>query len=136
LKKIVPLLLLICISCSDRKNFEFYKNNLPDSLSVYLLLANEDTVSYEKRLDYTNKAYKILTTQNNDSINRKNLFKVANRYYNIENFDKYKNVSAEIIKKAIAEKDTLNTAKAYTYLGDYYSNSTDRTEKDSAYYYY
>lgn len=100
---------------------------------MYLTLANDDTISYNKRLEYTDKAYAIITEQDNDSLGRKNLFKVANRYYNIKNFEKYKKISLEIIKKSVAKNDTLDTAKSYTYLGDYYLNST---EKDSAYYYY
>lgn len=135
MKKLRPLFFILSltfIGCTN-KNDKFSEKEISDSLSTYLTLANEETISSEKRLDYTNKAHKILSTQDNDSLNRKNLFKVANRYYNIKNFEKYKSVTAEIIKKSLAKKDTLDIAKAYSYIADYYANST---KKDSAYYYY
>jgi hypothetical protein len=39
---------------------------------------------------YIEKALEIIITQENDSMYRVNLFKIANRYYNLENWQKYK----------------------------------------------
>jgi hypothetical protein len=59
--------------------------NLQDSLSNYFTLAN-DLVYLEKRLQYNQKAFEIVTNNENDSLNRVNLFKVANRFYNINDW--------------------------------------------------
>ena len=43
----------------------------------------------EKRHNYTNKALQIVLQYENDSLNRLNLFKVANRYYNTNSLKEY-----------------------------------------------
>lgn len=89
MKKILFLLFLCLISCSDKKN-NFSKNKEPDSLSVYFSLANLDTLQYEKRLEYAEKAYDLIKNQENDSIHRVYLFRVANRDYNMRNMKNIK----------------------------------------------
>lgn len=106
---------------------------MSDTLATYLTLANVDTIPFEDRLSYNKKAFAILINQNNDSLNRINLFKVANRYYNMNNFVEYWKVSKIIAERSKSENDTLNIAKAYSYIGDYYANTV---KKDSAFLYY
>lgn len=98
-----------------------------------MTLANEDTIPYEDRLSYNKKAFAILINQDNDSLNRVNLFKVANRYYNMNNFGDYQKTASIIAERSKGEKDTVSIAKAYSYLGDYYTNTI---QQDSAYSYY
>ncbi|PZQ82444.1 MAG: sensor histidine kinase [Flavobacterium johnsoniae] len=106
---------------------------MSDTLFTYLTLANEDTIPYEDRLSYNKKAFAILINQENDSLNRVNLFKVANRYFNMNNFEEYQKTTRIVLEKAKSDNDTISVAKAYSYLGDYYTNSLRR---DSAYSYY
>ncbi|TPD66110.1 tetratricopeptide repeat protein [Flavobacterium microcysteis] len=106
---------------------------MSDTLATYLTLANEDTIAYEDRLSYNKKAFAILINQDNDSLNRLSLFKVANRYFNMNNFEEYHKVVQIILEKSKSSRDTVNIAKSYSYLGDYYSNTI---QKDSAYSYY
>jgi len=130
MKKIIILTLLF-FSCTDKKlNSETITS---DSLSIYLNLANQDTVSYKNKISYTNRAFEILQSQENDSLNRKNLFKVANRYYNNSSFEKFKKVTSIILEKSSTEKDSQNIAKAFSYLGDYYAY---KIKNDSAFFYY
>lgn len=133
-KKIIIFFILniILISCTNKKNNSSDRNNL-DSLSIYLNLANEDTIAHLKRVSYNKKALEILLNQDNDSLNRKNIFKVANRYYNMNNLKNYRKVSKIALEHSINAGDTVNTAKAYLYLGDYYANTPNR---DSAFLYY
>ncbi|WP_343626264.1 tetratricopeptide repeat-containing sensor histidine kinase [Flavobacterium lindanitolerans] len=126
---VIGLLLLGC----SKKKIKFSEKSISDTLATYLALANEDTIPYENRLSYNKKAFAILINQDNDSLNRVNLFKVANRYFNMNNFDEYQKTARIIIEKAKSGKDTLSIAKGYSYLGDYYMNSPRR---DSAYSYY
>ena len=120
---------LLFLGCSKKKE-NFSEKSISDTLTTYLTLANEDTIAYEERLSYNKKAFAILINQDNDSLNRVNLFKVANRYYNMNNMEEYRKTSQIIIEKSKNGNDTIATARAYTYLGDYYTNTS---RKDSAY---
>lgn len=123
---------LLILGCTKKKE-DFSKKSISDTLDIYLKLANEDSLPYKKRLDYNKKAYAVLVNQGNDSLNRINLFKVANRYFNMSNLEEYQKTSRILVEKSKEGKDTLSTAKAYTYLGDYYTNTSG---KDSAFAYY
>lgn len=135
LRKIAPLIFILTLllsNCSQNKK-KFDESNSLDSLSIYLSLANEDTIPSEKRIEYNQNALKILLTQNNDSLNRKNLFKVANRFYNMNNFKEYYKTTKIISENSIAANDNKSIAKSYSYLGDYYTNTS---KKDSAFLFY
>jgi len=135
LKKYCYLFLILdlfLIGCADKKK-NFTESQTSDSLEIYLTIANEDSVPLEKRLDNNKKALRILLSQSNDSLNRKNLFKVANRFYNMNQSEEYFNVSKIISENSIAANDNQNIAKAYSYLGDYYANNS---KNDSAFLYY
>lgn len=126
------ILSLFLIGCTDKKG-NFTESKSPDSINIFLSLANEDSIEYNKKLEYNRKALAILLEQDNDSLNRKNLFKVANRFYNMNNLEEYHNVSKIILQNSIEAQDNSNTASAYSYLGDYYTNTT---KKDSAFLFY
>ncbi len=104
-----------------------------DSIAVYLDRAVETKLSSEAKLFYNKKAQSILLENENDSINRINLFKVANRFFNLNDYKSYKNVSKIILNRSIESNDTMSISKAYVYLGDYYSLTPKR---DSAYIHY
>ncbi|WP_306567038.1 tetratricopeptide repeat-containing sensor histidine kinase [Flavobacterium lindanitolerans] len=123
---------LLLLGCSKKKE-KFSEKSISDTLATYLTLANEDTIPYEDRLSYNKKAFAILINQDNDSLNRVNLFKVANRYFNMNNFVDYHKTASIIAERSKSEKDTVSIAKAYSYLGDYYTNTI---QQDSAYSYY
>jgi len=115
----------------NRKDFSDSDNS--DSLAIFLSYANEDSVPFEKRLNYNDKALSIILDNDNDSLSRANLFKVANRYFNMNKLEKYEKTSKLIIEKAKAKRDTASVGKAYVYLGDFYANTS---KKDSAFSYY
>lgn len=120
------------IGCTkNRKDFSDSDNS--DSLAIFLSYANEDSVPFEKRLNYNDKALSIILDDDNDSLSRANLFKVANRYFNMNKLEKYEKTSKLIIEKAKAKRDTASVGKAYVYLGDFYANTS---KKDSAFSYY
>ncbi len=127
------LLLLVFFACTTKNNENRISNTEVDSLSNYLSKANDFNSAPQKRKDYIQKAYDIIINQPNDSMNRVNLFKIANRHYNINNLRAYKETSLVVLEKAIVSKDTLSTAKAYSYLGDYFGS---QSVSDSAFLYY
>lgn len=136
MRKAILILAVIfgVIGCDQSRQREVTDSiSARDSLSFYLSLANSDTLRTSIRLSYNAKALKILRGQSNDSTNRSGLFKVANRYYNIGQFNQYKDVSAEVLYRSLESKDTMSLAKAYIYFGDFYKQFSVR---DSALFYY
>ena len=76
------------MSCNQKKKMSIISDKSSDSLSVYFSLANDFDLSSQLREQYIQKAIKIVVNQKNDSLHRVNLFKIANRYYNLEKFEK------------------------------------------------
>lgn len=119
---IIVLLIIILFGCT-KKNIESPNTTTSeDSISTYLTKANDFSSSTTKRKEYTEKAFEIIMNQDNDSLHRANLFKVANRYYNLNNLDSYRKTVLIVLEKAEKAKDTTSKAKAYSYLGDFYSS--------------
>ncbi|MFH6997695.1 sensor histidine kinase [Flavobacterium sp. FlaQc-57] len=117
---ILLLLFVVFFGCT-RKDKEFNNILLPeDSLKSYLSLANDDDLPFDLRQKYNKKAFDVIVDQENDSLNRANLFKVANRYYNMNDWKGYQSTAKLILQNSKLSKDSANTAKAYIYLGDFY----------------
>ena len=119
---IVSLLLLFVLGCT-KKNTDFQTtSSSEDSLANYLSKANDFGSTTKTRQEYIQKAFSIIINQENDSLQRVNLFRVANRYYNLNDWKKYQEIAQIVLAKSVSNNDTLNTAKAYSYLGDYYGS--------------
>lgn len=101
-----------------------------DSLGIYLSLAKDINLPLEYKKQYNRKAFTIIINQKDDSLNKINLFKVANRYYNMNDWKDYLQTTKLILKRSINSKDSVNIAKAYSYLGDYY---VSQSVSDSAF---
>ncbi|WP_290963151.1 ATP-binding protein [Flavobacterium sp.] len=101
-----------------------------DSLAIYLSKAKDVNLSLEYKKNYNKKALEIILDQKDDSINKVNLFKVANRYYNMSGWKEYFLTTKLILERSINSKDSVNMAKAYSYLGDYY---VSKSISDSAF---
>jgi signal transduction histidine kinase len=95
--------------------------------SNYIKLKDSDK---EKKL---NEIYIKLIKQENDSVNRNLLLKIADKYYDINNLEKYKNVTQKVLNLAIIKKDTANIAKSLYYIGDFYDQ---KSQLESAYDYF
>ncbi|WP_317043545.1 tetratricopeptide repeat-containing sensor histidine kinase [Flavobacterium pectinovorum] len=83
-------------------------------------MANEEKLPLNFKQDYNRKALSIILNQKDDSINKVNLFKVANRYYNMSDWKGYTETTRLILERSKKSNDSANIAKAYSYLGDYY----------------
>ncbi|OXA72569.1 sensor histidine kinase [Flavobacterium aquidurense] len=110
----------VLLSCSKKNKSDNDIISPEDSLPVYLKLANDFDLPLHFKQKYNQKALAIIINQKDDSINRVNLFKVANRYYNMSDWKAYLKTTKLILERAKNSKDSVNMAKAYTYLGDYY----------------
>jgi signal transduction histidine kinase len=123
----------VFFGCSKKGEQSIYSESSQDSLSNYFTLANDLALSRENRLQYNQKAYEIVTNNENDSLNRVNLFKVANRFYNINDWKGFKKTVYLVLEKSEDTNDSLSKAKASTYLGDYY---VSQSVADSAFMFY
>ncbi|WP_433779498.1 tetratricopeptide repeat-containing sensor histidine kinase [Flavobacterium anhuiense] len=122
--QILLLLFLIIFGCTKKDNLYKNSNSSKDSLSIYLSLANDINRPYALKQQDTKKALSIILAEKDDSLNKVNLFKVANRYFNMNDLESYGGISKLIITRSINSSDSINLAKAYTYLGDYYSRKS------------
>lgn len=127
------LFLFIFLGCNQKKTEKTVVDSKDDSLSTFFSLANDLSLTKEKRHKYTEKAFEIVVNQDSDSLNRVNLFKVANRYYNLNDLESFNKTVHFVLKKSENADDTLHMTKAYTYLGDYYDS---QAISDSAFMFY
>ncbi|AOW11220.1 sensor histidine kinase [Flavobacterium gilvum] len=125
--------MIFLIGCTNKKKSEQNTISSEDSLSNYLSLANDIHLSKKEKQKYNHKAFEIIINQKEDSLNRVNLFKIANRYYNMNDWEGYFKTSKLVLERAKNSNDSVSMAKAYTYLGDYYSM---KSISDSAFYCY
>lgn len=118
------ILFLLCIvffGCTKKNKSDKNVNLSEDSLATYLSLANDINLPFNYKQGYNKKAFAIVINQKNDSLNKVNLFKIANRYYNMSDWVSYLETTELILDRSRSSRDSLNMAKAYSYLGDYYT---------------
>lgn len=133
ISSILLIVVLFFFGCNQKKRVFAINEGLEDSLSSYFSLANDFDLSPQLREKYIQKASKIVADQQNDSLHRVNLFKIANRYYNLDKFEEYKKAVFVALKKSEEKKDLFSLAKGYTYLGDYYDS---KAVSDSSFLFY
>ena len=127
---IVVVLCILLIGCNSDADKSFSN----EKIDFYFNEAYNTNLSNQQRLKYVDSALIIVEKQNNnDTLKTKNYFKVANRYFMLLEYEKYKETTITILKISESSNDTLNIAKAEYYLGDYYFSLS---KNDSAYYYY
>lgn len=120
-KKIFLFFLCITlIGCKKTNIDEASVVKKKDSLDYFFQQANNDSLPYELRHQYNRNALGRIANGKNDSLQRVNYFKVANRYFNMNAMEDYKKTTSLIIDKAAQAKDTAALIKAYEYISDYY----------------
>lgn len=107
----------------DQKKLDTYFENSSD--------VNLDKVT---RLKFIDSIEQLIENSNySDSLKIKNYFKIANRYFGVLEYEKYKEITNKVLEISKSNKDSLNIARAEYYLGDYFFSTS---KNDSAYYYY
>jgi signal transduction histidine kinase len=96
-----------------------------DSIKKYLDLADNDTITYDKRVKYNDKAYSLIDFNRNDTLTRYNLYCVSYKYYSFVKNDMLKSTADKLMTLSLKSKDSINIAKAYRNLGLYYMNVSD-----------
>ena len=124
----------IVFSCID-DDAELTKNVTANSLLFYFEKANDESLDYQNRHSSADTILAVISKQPNDSLNRKNYFKLANRYFNMNAMDDYKKTTEIIISNSKKAKDSISLAKAYSYLGDYYGSKFESEQAYKNYFY-
>ena len=127
------MLFFFVLGCTQKKTVRKIVIRPQDSLEVYFSSANNFDLAPLQREKYIEKALRIILPQKNDSVHRVNLFKIANRYYNLENWERYKKTVRLVLEKAEMKQDAFSMAKGNSYLGDYYDS---KGIPDSSFLYY
>ncbi len=133
IKKILFILFTCILFFGCEKSTEKNEIELYNKIDTLLVKANNDLLDKKLRLIFTDSVYSLLKGIKSDSLYKHYEFKVANRYYNLNLFEKYKNTTLRIQKKAIANYDTVTQAKCDYNLGGYYY---EKYNLDSCFYYY
>lgn len=121
------------LSCTDKKNHFSNSTIVNDSVAYYLENAFNDSLNYKERYKSNIKALNILDKLPSDTTSRKNYLRIAIRFYNLDKIEDYKQ-TAEIVRDlSLKANDTINLARSYVFLGDYYR---DKLKSDSAFLYY
>lgn len=122
--------ILFLVGCnSNKKNPVVQKK-----LDIYFTNSSDVNFDKETRLKFIDSAKQIIQKSNdNDSLKTSNYFKLANRYFMLLEYNKYKEISKTILEISQLNNDSVSIAKAEYYLGDYYFS---HSKNDSAYYYY
>lgn len=93
---------------------------IKDSCDVYLKQAKNNQQKYDKKLFYNQKAIEILLKQKKDSLNIEKLFKVAWNYYQLNDWNNFKNINTIIFQKSKEKNNSYHIAKSYRNYGLYY----------------
>jgi signal transduction histidine kinase len=117
--QILLVLFFVLLACTRETKLDKNISSV-DSLPTYLSLANENNLPLKFKQNYNQKALAIILNQKDDSLNKVNLFKIANRYYNMGDLKAYLQTTKLILERSKNAKDSVHIAKAYSYLADYY----------------
>lgn len=125
----LALILLLITACENKVK------TTANSKDILVIFNNQnyDKLNYSSKEKRLNEIYFKLIKQKNDSVNRNLLLKIADKYYDINNLESYKNVTQKVLALAINKKDTAQIAKSLYYIGDYYDQ---KSQLESAYSYF
>ncbi|MFN3967514.1 tetratricopeptide repeat protein [Flavobacterium sp.] len=126
------LLLIVLYGCNPKATD---KNTSPtnDSIQKYLALAGNDTLPFDKRTKYNDKALSFVDLERNDSLTREYLSGISKINLNTNQTTKFEIISKIHFRKSEIAKDTLRIAKYYENKGYYFKKLY---VYDSAIYYY
>lgn len=127
LKNNYLILFFLCVvfsGCTKKVQKDKNVSLSNDSLTTYLSLASDINLPFKYRQQYNEKALATIIEQKDDSLNKVNLFKVANRYYNMNDWASYLKTTRLILERSKNSRDSIHMAKAYSYLGDYYRSQS------------
>ena len=128
------IILLASLSSCTSKTADKEAQAKNDSIKKYLDLAGNDTIAFDKRIKYNDKAYSLIDFNRNDTLTRYNLYNISFRYWILNKNLKLKLTAEKLMLLSLNDGDSLNLGKAYRNLGLYYM-SISNNEKAIAYFF-
>ena len=119
------VLMVSLYGCTSKTTENKEVQAINDSIKKYLDLADNDTITYDKRVKYNDKAYSLIDLNRNDTLTRYNLYCVSYKYYSFNKIDMLKSTADKLMNLSLKSKDSINIAKAYRNLGLYYMVASD-----------
>lgn len=111
----------LLISCTGNKNNPTAFQSAKDSVSYFIMQSENDSIVNSKKLEFTNKALKSLTSVNNDSLKRGNIIKILTNLSKLNEWEKYNKVNDNLLTFSVEANDTLHIAYSYSHKALYYS---------------
>ena len=110
MKQIIILFgFIFLVGCNSNEQSPIIRKQL----DAYFENSSNVNLDKEIRLKYIDSAKNIIQeASENDSIKIKNYFKLANRYFILLEYDKYKETTTKILDISESINDSLNIAKA------------------------
>ena len=133
LRKIYLLIFLsvFLFNCNNHED-KTSKDNYIQKSQIYLNKIAA-TNSNEEALKLNDTAYTTLDKAKNSSDKRKNLNQIIDYYYELSEWNKYKESTQKLLKLSESSGDSILIAKSHRYLGNYYYNEN---VLDSSFYHY
>jgi signal transduction histidine kinase len=123
------ILLILFSSCHQNQSIKNLQNQNNDSIEAYLKLAQNDTLGFEKRNEYNDKAFSFIDLKKEDEKTINYLFELSDCYGKTYNWDPFIRINKIILKKTERNNNDLNKARVFKNLGVYY---TFQSKNDSA----
>lgn len=128
------MFLLLFISCENKSNFKFNKEQKKNDSTLYFKTKLESNdIDYNQQVLLNRKLFKCIIKNKNNSKNRELAYIVISNMYNLNIWKDYKDASVYLLKASQKAKDSLSIANSYRCLGNYFLHETIY---DSSLYYY
>jgi len=118
------ILLILVVGCKKTSTKSLGANiHLQDSINYYIQSANDFSKSEKQIIRQLSKAEYLTELQDIDSLYITNKYYIGFVYDNIGQHKKFKTIVEDVIRRTIKINDSLNLARGYAYLGEYYTNT-------------
>lgn len=118
------ILLILAVGCNKTSTKSVGASvRLQDSITYYIQSANDFSKSEKQIIQQLSKAERLTEVQDIDSLYITNKYYIGFIYDNIGQHKKFKTIIDDVIIRTIKINDSLNLARGYSYLGEYYTNT-------------
>ena len=125
--------IFLILSCNSKDKEASQLLTISTPMDSILEHPEMDELPRDEKIKLLDSLTQILANGSNDTVSRSNIIQVANHYFYLNEIDKYHDVSKQLVAMGDEANDTLDKARGYQYIGDYF---TDRSIPDSSYFYF
>jgi signal transduction histidine kinase len=137
LKKLLFLsfVLFTFTHCSKSKPSTETNYELSDSIKSYYKNFNSEKSTNIEKNNYANRILTVLEKTDGNSVEKSKIYtSILNHYYVTKDWNRYYKITNKFLDYSIGINDTLNTAQAYRYFGNYHYYHSGYV--DSSFYYF